>query len=329
MTKDDMLPKLVSGFFLKRLVDEKGASRNTILTYRDGMRMFLAYLGDSCGPAFGLGDMTAERVVSFLDEYEKGCHHGTRSRNLRLAMIKSFAKYIQYAVPDRTDEMNRILAIGMKRCTQKVIQWLTREETDALLKTARDYMDGAYYPMLSFMYQTGARVSEIANLKVSQLTLDGMADVVIRGKGNKERRIPLEKPVVKALREMLARRNADGEDYAFVTMRGGRFSRRGIAYALAKVVSIAAKTCPSMAQKRISPHSIRHTTAMHLLEKGADINTVRLWLGHVSIETTNIYVESDIELKRKVLERARFGLSAFISKHKKVGDDVYAFLESL
>ena len=95
MIKDDMLPKLVSGFFLKRLVDEKGASRNTILTYRDGMRMFLAYLGDSCGPAFGLGDMTAERVVSFLDEYEKGCHHGTRSRNLRLAMIKSFAKYIQ------------------------------------------------------------------------------------------------------------------------------------------------------------------------------------------------------------------------------------------
>jgi len=321
------LNTITRDFFYKHLDVERAMSVNTIRTYRDGLKMYLSFIGSKHTPTFE--DFTAETVMAFLNNYEQNGQRGTRSRNQRLAMLKSLAKYVSFLYPEDSDQMSRIRLIMPKKPVRRIVGYLERNEMDAVLEAARSHHCGDhYYPMFLFMYHTGARVSEVAELTIGQLHLNTKT-VLIHGKGNKDRVIPLVTKLASILKETISGREGSTDAPVFLNRYGCKYSRRGIAYALKSVLSEAVKAVPTIGLKRISPHCIRHTTAMHLLQAKTDMNSIRLWLGHTSIETTNIYVETDPEMKRETLKNAHLEIPAFKPKRWKPTDDIFDFLESL
>lgn len=314
-------------FFYKHLDAERAMSVNTIRTYRDGLKMYLAFIGSRHTPSFE--DFTSETVTDFLNDYEHDGKRGPRSRNQRLAMLKALAKYVSFRYPEDSEQMNRIRMIMPKKPVRRIVGYLERNEMDAVLEAAKAHHSGDhYYPLFLFMYHTGARVSEVAELTIGQLHLNTKM-VLIHGKGNKDRVVPLEAKLVSILKDTISGREESTEAPVFLNRYGCKYSRRGIAYALKSVLEEAVKTAPTIGLKRISPHCIRHTTAMHLLQAKTDMNSIRLWLGHTSIETTNIYVETDPEMKRETLKNAHLEIPAFKPKKWKPTDNIFDFLESL
>jgi len=320
---------LLESFFLDRLMRQRQASRHTIASYRDTFRLLLRFAQKRLNKPpskLSLEDLGADLIGAFLDHLQKDRGNGARSRNVRLAAIRSFFHYVALQEPAHSALIQRVLAMPNQRADRKLIEFLTRAEIDALLAAPdRDTWAGRRdRALLLLMVQTGLRVSEVTALRCQDVLLGPGAHVRCQGKGRKERCTPLRREAAAVLREWLRERT---NDPLFPAARGGPLSRDGVAYLLAKHVSTARRSCPSLQRKRVSPHVLRHSTAMDLLQHGVDRSVIALWLGHESIETTQIYLHASMELKERALAKTTpLGVRA---GRYRPDDRVLAFLTSL
>ena len=326
-------PALVQDFFLRRLVEQKGASARTIESYRDAFELLLAFAQQRTGKqpsALSLSDLDAPLVLDFLDNLETERNNSPRTRNARLAAIRSFMRYASVRDPASLPIAQRVLAIPTKRFDQPVVGFLTREEITAILNapdrgTWSGHRDAV---LLATIYNTGARVSEITGLRVRDVLLDRQTAVHLHGKGRKERVIPLWKSTAAELRGWLQRTGPNAPDAAVFPNRAGTpLSRSGVRDRLQRAVSVATTRCPSLQGRHVSPHTLRHTTAMHLLQSGTDLAVIALWLGHANPSTTHLYLEADPATKEAVLRRLSGPAAA--STRFRPGDRLLAFLDTL
>ncbi len=292
------LQQLVQDFFEKHLTIERNASRNTVLAYRDALKLFLHHAAERMGCAVDQLDhaiLDVDVVRSFLAWLEKQRKCGARTRNHRLAAIKAFARYVASVAPEHLERCRRIRELAPARFEQPEVEYLDDDEILELMKAAQGRRDRV---LLLLMYNTGARVQEIADLDLCDLRLDPVPIVTLEGKGRKQRTCPLWARTVNALEQWLAERGDAGEPL-FLNAQGRRLSRSGVAYILRKLAALAGLS-PRHAT-RVTPHVIRHTTAMHLLHASVDITTIAAWLGHSQLTTTHAYVEIDLRMKQKAV----------------------------
>lgn len=325
-------PQLVQDFFLRRLVDERGASARTIESYRDAFELLFAFIEKRTGKppsALSLADLDAPLVLDFLDHLETERGNTTRTRNARLAAIHSFMRYASIRDPASLPVTQRVLAIGSKRFDRPVLGYLTREQVAAILaapdrRTWSGHRDAV---LLATTYNTGARVSEITALRVRDVLLDRQTAVHLHGKGRKERVIPLWKNTATGLRAWLGQINDAPQAPVFPNRSGAPMSRSGVRDRLDRAVTVAERDCPSLRGQHISPHTLRHSTAMHLLQAGTDLATIALWLGHSSPAVTHQYLEADLAAKEAVLQH--LGDPSPAPTRFKPGDRLLAFLQDL
>jgi integrase/recombinase XerD len=323
---------LLQDFFCKRLVSERNASITTIASYRDSFRLLLRYAATYCRKpptSLTVSDLDAPLVLDFLSHLETERGNCARSRNARLAAIRSFMHYASYRDPASLPIAQRVLAIPMKRFDRPLLGFLSREEIEAILAAPEctTWSGRRDHVMLMTLYNTGARVSEIATLGVNDLSLDRGSSVRIHGKGRKERVVPLWKSTVATLKQWLPHVARSPEAPVFPNRRGLRLSRSGVEERLRNAVRLASQQCPSLRSRKISPHTLRHTTAMHLLQSGVDITVIALWLGHESPATTHGYVEADLAMKERAL--AKLQEVPAQSRRYQASDQVLAFLDGL
>jgi integrase/recombinase XerD len=323
---------LIQDFFCRRLIEQQGVSQRTVEAYRDTFRLLLAYLQSRLKkpvPAFDLADLDAPTILAFLNHLETDRHNGPRTRNARLAAVRSFVQYAASRDPSAWPLARRVLAIPSKRYTKPLLGYLTREEMQAVLNAPDESTWAGHRDrvLFSVMYNTGARVSEIVGLRRDDMISAQVRSLRIHGKGRKERLVPLWKLTAAALSQWMKRLGTQPSDPLFPNARGRSLSRSGVEDRLAVAVEKATQVCPSLRDKSISPHTIRHTTAMHLLQSGVDITVIALWLGHESPETTHQYVEADLKMKEEVLTKAK-GLPAQPARFQPKGK-LLQFLDSL
>ncbi len=299
---------LVQDFFCQRLIQQQNASAQTVASYRDAIRLLFGYLEQSRKKppvTLTLADLDAPTIAAFLDHLEKKRHNSIRTRNVRFAALRAFLKYVASRDPASLPIIQRVLAIPMKRFPRSVLGYLSRDEVAALLEapigsTWSGHRDRVLFAVL---YNTGARVSEATALRRQDLALEAARNVRINGKGRKQRVVPLWQSTARRLHEWLPRIDAAPESYVFPNRDGRLMSRSGVEKRLQQAVGRAADQCPTLRKKRITPHTLRHTTAMHLLQSGVDITVIALWLGHESIETTHQYVEANLAMKDQALAK--------------------------
>src|SRR5216684_3673904 len=284
-------PILLESFFTKRLIAQRRASPHTIGSYRDTFRLLLQFAEKRLGKApsrLTLEDLQAPFLGAFLDDLESARANTTRSRNLRLTAIRSFFRYIALEAPQYAGLIQRVLAIPNKRQPRPLVGFLTRPEIDALLAAPdRDrWLGRRDHALLLTVIQTGLRLAEITSIRQQDVSLASGAHVRCEGKGRKERCTPLTKSTVTVLTAWIREQGADGARILFPSARGGRLSADAVQHLVAKYAAAAQQTCPSLADKRVSPHVLRHTTAMELMQAGVDRTLIALWLGHESVETT-------------------------------------------
>lgn len=323
---------LIQDFFCQRLMAQRNASSQTIASYRDTFRLLFRFAQEKMKKepvSLQLTDMNAEVVLNFLDYLEKERGNDESSRNLRLAAIRSFMRYASYQVVGSISTVQKVLAIPLKRFDRPSLEFLSREEVEAIITSPDKATFSGYRDFVMFMtlYNTGARVSEITRLRVNDVCLEGRASIVIHGKGRKQRTVPLWKSTAKHLREWLYRLKPNPNAPVFPNRCGRPLTRSGVEYRLRLAVKKAAKQFPTLEKRQISPHTMRHTTAMHLLQSGVDITVIALWLGHESPATTHMYVEADLAMKERALKKPRD--PSLKSVRYQAGDSVLAFLESL
>lgn len=326
------LPRLLEAFFTDRLVRQRQASPNTIAGYRDTFRLLLCFARERLNKepsALELKDLDVSLIGAFLEHLEKDRGNTARTRNVRLAAIHSFFRYAALHEPAHGALIQRVLAVPSKRYVRKLVGFLTRPEIDMLLSIPdRSHWGGRRdYVLLMLAVQTGLRVSELIGLRPQDVVLGIGAHVHCEGKGRKERCTPLRKEAAKALRGWLRECPTDPTAPLFPNARGGPLSRDGIQYLLAKYVARARQQCPSLKKKRVSPHSLRHSVAMDLLEHGVDRSVIALWLGHESPETTQVYLTASLELKEKAL--AKVAPMNVRPGRFRPGDRLMAFLKGL
>lgn len=299
---------LVQEFFQRRLLTERGASAHTIASYRDTFELLLGYAQTHTGrtpSALRLADLDAPLVLDFLDHLEADRGNAPRTRNLRLTAIRSFMRYASLRAPDQLAVTERVLAISPKRFDRPALEYLTREEVQALLAAPdRTRWSGRRDTiLLTVLYNSGARVSELAGLRVGDLLLDRGVALRLHGKGRKERIVPLWRSTATQLRRWLTQIDQSPTAPVFPSRDGGPLTRSGIEQRLRVTLTRAQAGCPSLAGRRISPHTLRHTTAMHLLQAGVDITVIALWLGHEDTATTHTYLHADLQMKEAALQR--------------------------
>lgn len=325
-------PRLLQEFFLRRLVAEHGASQQTIASYRYAFQLLLRFAEQRYRrppSKLTLGDFDAPFILAFLDHLETGRGNSARSRNARLTAIRSFMRYAATRDPTSLPVVQRVLAIPAKRFDRPILGFLARDEMQAVLdapdrSTWSGHRDAVLFATL---YNTGARVSEITALRVEDVLLERQASLLLRGKGRKERVIPLWKGTVVQLRTWLARIDRRTEAPVFPNRAGKPLSRSGVHHRLQRAVAEAAKQCPSLLRRSISPHTLRHTTAMHLLQSGVDLTVIALWLGHENPSTTHQYLEADLALKEAALRRVEEPKPN--PQRFRANDRLLAFLETL
>lgn len=323
---------LLQSFFTDRLMSQRRASSYTIASYRDTFRLLLVFAKEHLNKPpskLTLDDLDAPFIGSFLDHIESSRHNGARTRNLRLTAIRSFFQYASFQEPDRSALIQRVLAIPSKRYERPLIDFLTHPEILALLAAPDNttWMGRRDRALLMLAIQTGLRLSELIRLRRHDIILDTGAHVRCYGKGRKERCTPLTKQIVVVLRAWLKERGGSESDVVFPSARGTSLSSDGVQYLLAKHVAQARKKCPSLKRKRVSPHVLRHTAAMELLQAGVDHSVIALWLGHESPQTTQIYLQADLALKEKILEKTK-PLNVKASRYRP-RDKLLQFLTSL
>ncbi|MBI2502401.1 MAG: site-specific integrase [Candidatus Latescibacteria bacterium] len=308
MTSTDRLPHLLQDFFRLHLVARRNLSPHTVRAYRDALVLLLRFAATRSRRDVARLELThlgEPTVLAFLEDLEAVRGNGIRTRNARLAAIHSFFRYVAAEEPAAAALCRGVLGIPVKRAPQPALTCLSREEVTHLLAAAdgtrpSGRRDAA---LLWFLYNTGARAQEVVDLRLPALRLDAPAQVRLYGKGRKERLCPLWTETVGRLRAMLRdRTTAEAADQPlFVNATGRPLTRFGLRYIIRQCALAATHSCPPLATKPISPHTFRHTTALHLLQSGVELNVVRCWLGHASIETTHGYVEVDLDMKRAAL----------------------------
>lgn len=325
-------PSLLERYFCEYLLKQRNASPETISSYRDTFRLFLRFSDQRFRKApasLTLADFDAPQVLAFLDALESQRHSSVRSRNARLAAIRSFLRYAALQDPAALASITRTLAIPVKRFDRVPVSYLSREEVTALL-SAPDRASWSGHRdavMLATMYNTGARVSEIIGLNVEDLQVGSTTTLRIRGKGRKERVIPLWKSTRHQLVDWLSRISTTVGYPLFPSRQGERLTRTGVRSRLDAALSIAQQTCVSLRDRRVSPHLIRHSTAMHLLQAGVDITVIALWLGHESTATTHMYVEADLTMKKRAIDKIT--IPARRLRRYEPSDRLMAFLDKL
>lgn len=326
------LPPILRDFFSQRLMAQRGASPRTVGSYRDAFRLLLSFAQKHLKrqPAtMSLEDLDAPLVLAFLDHLERDRGNSPRSRNARLAAIRSFVRYASLREPQTLLNAQRILAIPMKRFDRPMMGYLSPEEMRAVLAAPDDstWSGRRDRVLLATLYNTGARVSEIVNLRCADLQLDRTSSVRVRGKGRKERVLPLWKDTAAALKRWLQRIAPTSDAPLFPNRAGNPLSRSGVEHRLDLAVARAAAACPSLRDRRVSPHTIRHTTAMHLLQSGVRTEEIALWLGHEDTSTTHHYVEADLAMKERALSMVQ--QPRIRRMRYRPSDRLLAFLESL
>jgi len=332
------LPTAIRGFFEQHMVSLRGLSSHTILAYRDAWRLFLQFAADHRRkPCVGLTveDLDDDTVRRFLRHLEEDRHNAVPTRNSRLAAIHSFFRYLCTIEPRWMLHCQRVLNVPFKRRPYRVPEYLEREEVQAIFqqidcKTTFGRRDDA---ILRMLYNTGMRAQELVNLDVNHVRFTRPHTVRIHGKGQKERVCPLWQETLTAVKQYLQPRSVQPTDAVplFLNTDGNRLTRFGVRYIVSHRVAEAAKVCPTLLTRRVSPHTWRHTTATHLLQSNVDLAMISKWLGHSSIETTNIYVNIDLEMKRKTLQATE----KLLPKPKippgvwKGNKDILAWLSSL
>jgi integrase/recombinase XerD len=301
-------PQLVQDFFLRRLIAQRGASARTVESYRDAFELLFSFAEHHIGKspsAMTLADLNAPFVLDFLDHLETVRANSVRTRNARLAAIHSFMRYAAIRDPASLPTAQQVLAIPAKRFDRPILGYLTREQITAIL-TAPDPSTWSGHRdvvLLATAYNTGARVSELTGLQVRDVLLDRQTAVHLHGKGRKQRVIPLWKSTAGQLRGWLNEINSAPEAPVFPNRAGAPMTRSGVRDRLDRAVATAEQSCPSLHSQHVTPHTLRHSTAMHLLQSGTDLAVIALWLGHSSPATTHQYLEADLATKEAVLQR--------------------------
>jgi site-specific recombinase XerD len=302
------LPHLLHAFFHDWLVGQRNTSRHTVMSYRDTWRLFLNFMAGQrkCSVAkLAIEQLASAEVLGFLlhCERERGVSVGTR--NCRLAALRSFFSYVAGREPQLMAQCAEVLRIPSKRMPQRAVCYLEPKELEAILvQPDRNSLDGQRdHAFLAFLYNTGARIQEALDVCPDAIRFESPAQVRLLGKGRKERVCPLWPETVQLLKALLKRQPRAGSEPVFVNRYGKPLGPSGVRFKLRQYVGAAAKQEPSLAGKRISPHSMRHTTAVHLVASGVDITVIRNLLGHVHLNTTNHYARANMDTKRKALEQ--------------------------
>lgn len=328
------LAQHLEAFFTVRLLEQKRASEHTIASYRDTFRLLLCFTQERLGKApaeLEIENLDARLVGDFLSHLEKVRKNSVASRNVRLAAIHSFFRFLALREPAHSSLIQAVLAIPTKRTDRRLIEHLSQEEVDAVLAApdtetwlgCRDRM------LLHLAVETGLRVSELTGLRRQDVHLGRGPHVRCLGKGRKERCTPLRRTVVPELKSWLTKISESPDAPLFPSIRGGSLSRDAVSYLLNKHVQAATAACPSLKGKRVTPHGLRHTRAVTLLESGVDQATIALWLGHESVETTQVYLNASLRLKEQALERTRPGTRGGGGYRYKPDDRLLVFLEGL
>jgi integrase/recombinase XerD len=333
MTDQPFLAPFIRSFFEDHLACQRNVSRNTIASYRDGVKLFVRdmalWLGKSVTDV-RVTDVNEALLLAFLSDLEQRRGNAIQTRNQRLLGLRRLFHYIAWRDPLLVEHCRQLVAIPCKRGgIRPEVGYLEKAEVTAILgaagTTARDHT------LLLFMYNTGARVQEVADARRSWLSLHAPYKVQILGKGRKLRTCPLWESTVTQLRKLTERQHArpDADPHLFFNRSGHPLSRSGIADIVRRHARTAAQAVPSLDGRRVTPHTFRHTTAMHLLQSGVEVNVIRSWLGHVSIATTNRYIEIDLAMKAKALKACEIGpVSTSAAEHRN-NPDLISWLASL
>jgi site-specific recombinase XerD len=319
-------------FFTERLAKQRQASAATIRSYRNAMVLLLRFTQDRTGKAASAldwDDLGAETVSAFLDHLEADRNNSARSRNARLAAVRSLFRYAALRHPEHAQLIAQVLAIPQKRSDKAQVSFLDPEEVDALL-AAPDlsrWEGRRDHALVALALQTGLRLSELTGLRCGDVELGNGAHVRCTGKGRKQRGVPLTKANVVIMRAWCRERGGLPDDALFPTRRGGRLSDDAVEARVALYRELAARSCPSLATKRLTPHVLRHTCAMTLLREGVDVAVIALWLGHADMRSTNAYLHADMTIKERALARTTPPTSK--AGRFRPADKLLAFLESL
>lgn len=333
-SKPESLFTLTQSFFHNYLQGTRGASPHTVRAYRDALRLLFLFLADRKRKSvadLSLEDVQAETVLAFLDHIEAKRSNSAVTRNCRLAAVRSFVQHLLRQDVTRAGQYGRILAIRTKRATRRAVTYLEPEEARAVISAIdlRSPCGDRDQALLLFLYNTGARVSEALALRACDLRLERPRQVRLLGKGRKERICPLWPETASALRRIIP---ADSnEDFLFRNTRGTPLTRDGAAYLLCKYVRLAAERSPALQKRRVTPHVLRHSCAVALLQAGVDVSVIRDYLGHASVATTSRYITTNLQMKREVLEAfwKRAGLAPDAPRRWRPSPKLLAFLETL
>jgi integrase/recombinase XerD len=324
-------PASLQRFFTERLCTQMEASANTIAGYRDTFRLLLRFASEQTGKPptrLRIEDLGVDPIGEFLLHVETTRRNGARSRN-RLSAIRSFFRFVAISEPAHLLHCQQVLAMPDKRYDKRSVTYLDRDEIAALLAAPdRSTWSGRRdHAMLVVALQTGLRASELIGLRCRDVVLGRGAHIRCDGKGRKERCTPLRRDTVGLLERWLKEQRGSGDDPIFPSIRGDRLSRDALEHLVRKHSQTAAAACPSLASKRVSPHVLRHSTAMELLQHGVDQTVIALWLGHESVETTQVYIQADLRIKEKALSRVSTPRTK--PGRYRPDDKLLAFLEAL
>jgi len=330
------LLSLVQSFFSGHLINSLGASQHTVAAYRDTLRLFFSFIAKRCGrPIAGLAldDIQADAVLQFLAHLEKERSNRISSRNARLAAIHSFARHLLEHDLTHSAQYQRVLAIPSKRARVTAARYLEPEEVRTVLVQPDRSTDSGKrdYALILFLYNTGARINEALSVRVEDISFASPRQVRLLGKGGKERLCPLWHETTNALSKISVVRDGKPGDRLFCNREGGTLTRDGAAYLLRKYMAMASRADPALRHRSLSPHVLRHSCAVALLQAGVDITVIRDYLGHASIATTNRYVSTNLKMKRESLDRFwnRSGISPTRSRPWAPKPDVLDYLASL
>lgn len=325
-------PALLQSFFTERLLQQRRASPHTVTAYRNTFRLLLRFAAERLGRApsrLVLTDLDAAFIGEFLNHLEGERGNCARSRNARLAALHAFFRYVAFTDPAHALLCQRILAIPSKRFDRRIVEFLGEEEADALLAAPdlATWIGRRDHALLLVAVQTGLRVSELTALRRQDVTFGTGAHVRCFGKGRKLRCTPLRRDVIKVLEAWLRELPQELDKPVFPSSRGGRMSEDAVEGLVARYIAVACQRCQSLKSKRITPHTLRHTAAMKLLQRGVDRTVIALWLGHESIETTQMYLHADLQIKEKAL--ALTADSGQVPRRYRPTDALLTFLEGL
>jgi len=337
MKKTHPVANYMNAFFNQYLAVQKGLSFNTIFSYRDAIKLLLCFAADHLKKTvdkLDIEDLDHSLILAFLNYIENERLCSATTRNARLAAIRTLFNFIGREQPSLLEQSHKIRTISQKRIEHKIIDYLDEDEIQAMLNSVdpnsrTGIRDKA---LLLMLYNTGARVQEIVDLKIADLRLDSSGQVKLLGKGKKQRACPLWPETVEAINDYLEYRNPKdrNEDHLFLNANGKPITRFGIRYIIKQYAKSAGEKCPSINDKAVAPHTFRHSTAMHLIRSGNDINMVSYWLGHADNNTTHIYVEIDMDMKRKMLQICPAPKTSKVSKTPKWQEpDILKWLDNL